>query len=122
MSFATSILSFDTQTEIARTEAPVTFDSNGGRLGGTGLSGEFEGRHGKAGIPRSLARSRPNNVYRPSGALLASLVACGGDGRVRAGFARAGGVASASARARSKSKATRSKAICTRTPVRCATS
>jgi lipopolysaccharide export system protein LptC len=37
VSLATSILSFDTQTEIARTQAPVTFDSNGGRLGGTGL-------------------------------------------------------------------------------------
>ena len=33
----TSIISFDTRAEIARTQAPVTFDSNGGRLGATGL-------------------------------------------------------------------------------------
>ena len=37
VSLATSILSFDTQAEIARTQAHVTFDSNGGQLAGTGL-------------------------------------------------------------------------------------
>jgi LPS export ABC transporter protein LptC len=37
VTIATSIMSFDTQNEIARTPAPVTFDWNGGRLAGTGL-------------------------------------------------------------------------------------
>jgi len=37
VTIGTSIISFDTKTEIARTHAPVTFDSNGGRLGATGL-------------------------------------------------------------------------------------
>jgi lipopolysaccharide export system protein LptC len=33
----TSLISFDTRNEVASTHAPVTFDSNGGRLGATGL-------------------------------------------------------------------------------------
>jgi len=33
----TSIISFDTKTEVATTHAPVTLDSNGGQLGATGL-------------------------------------------------------------------------------------
>jgi LPS export ABC transporter protein LptC len=37
VTIGTSIISFDTRTEIARTHAPVTFDTKGGRLGATGL-------------------------------------------------------------------------------------
>jgi LPS export ABC transporter protein LptC len=37
VSISTSIISLDTRTEIATTHAPVTFDSNGGKLGATGL-------------------------------------------------------------------------------------
>jgi LPS export ABC transporter protein LptC len=36
-SLSTSILSFDTKTELARTHAPVVFEFNGGQLAGTGL-------------------------------------------------------------------------------------
>jgi len=34
---ATSMISYDTSSEVARTHAPVTFDSPGGQLGATGL-------------------------------------------------------------------------------------
>ena len=34
---ATSIISYDTSSEVARTHAPVTFESPGGQLGATGL-------------------------------------------------------------------------------------
>jgi LPS export ABC transporter protein LptC len=37
VSIGTSIVSFDTKTQIARTPAPVTLDRNGGRLSATGL-------------------------------------------------------------------------------------
>lgn len=37
VTIGTSIISFDTKTEIATTRAPVTLDRNGGRLGATGL-------------------------------------------------------------------------------------
>ena len=41
-SLATSILSFNTQTELARTHAPVIFEFNGGQLAGTGLQANLK--------------------------------------------------------------------------------
>ncbi len=38
----TSIMAFDTRDEIARTDAPVTFDARGGTLGATGLVANFK--------------------------------------------------------------------------------
>jgi LPS export ABC transporter protein LptC len=51
VTIGTSIISFDTRSQVARTEAPVTFDSNGGRLGATGLVANL-----KDGTVRLLSR------------------------------------------------------------------
>ena len=42
VTIATSIISLDTRTEVATTHAPVTFTSNGGVLGATGLSANLK--------------------------------------------------------------------------------
>jgi LPS export ABC transporter protein LptC len=56
----TSIISFDTKTEIARTPAPVTLDRSGGRLGATGLVANL--KDGTLRLESKVHGSFPPNI------------------------------------------------------------